>query len=184
MTPEEELKHLREQVAYLQKRGTELVEERRGIRGLVWEFHRRNGYPTRSVPAVPDAKEVQFRLHLIAEEFFELLVACGIDKSQTFDLEVGVGHLIHKLDIRKLDLPEVIDALGDMDYLNEGTRLTFGVDGWPVLLEIQRANMKKTNSSLEAADAAKVAGTTKAQKPSNWHPPDIEGELLRQGWKK
>ena len=81
-----------------------------------------------------------------------------------------------------VDMVEFADALTDLDYVIEGTRLTFGIDGRCMLAEVQRANMAKTNEALASADASKRAGVVKAQKPPGWTPPDVAGVLKEQGW--
>jgi predicted HAD superfamily Cof-like phosphohydrolase len=184
-----ELKHHKEHVTQLQKRSNVLLAQRRGIRYLVHDFHSKFGYPVCTVPHVPDDDVVRFRLALIAEEFIELLEASIVDngaltlaKSFVMKSIRGEQDGVPPAPVM-VDLAELADAMADLDYVVEGTRLTFGIDGWPVLLEVQRANMSKENTALKAADAAKVAGTTKAQKPEGWTPPDIAGELEAQGWR-
>ncbi|MEE9395155.1 MAG: hypothetical protein V3W41_21910 [Planctomycetota bacterium] len=179
---------LREQNQRLQERCAELLRERRGIRYLVHEFHAKFGYPVRDSPRVPSDEDVRFRLTLIAEEFFELMQAALVDSGGIALAERMLAKAIRGEQgglppaTVEVNLDEFADALADMDYVVEGTRLTCGIDGWPVLLEIQRANMSKTTKALNATDAAKMAGTTKAQKPAGWTPPNVAGELHKQGW--
>jgi predicted HAD superfamily Cof-like phosphohydrolase len=178
---------LAEHCTRLQEHATALRMKSRGIRYLVHEFHAKFGYPVRQAPVVPDESEVRFRLKLIAEEFLELMEAAlkleDMQEKRSFEMLKGHVDRVIKLHAVEVDVVEFADATIDLDYVVEGTRLTFGIDGWPLLLEVQRANMDKTNTALEAADSAKIAGTTKAQKPEDWQPPDIEGELKKQGWK-
>jgi len=146
-------------------------------------FHHRFGHPIGCVgPQVPSEERVKFRLQLIAEEFFELLTACEIwpvetlTRADTIDEDVDVLASVMvknaiRDDLGEIDLPALMDALGDLDYVIEGTRLEFGVDGKPIANEIHRANMDKIPN-----------GFRKPIKPSGWKEPDIEGVLQAQGW--
>ena len=180
-----EIKQLKEHRSVLQQHASDLRAKSRGIRYLVHEFHYKFGYPVRETPALPDDDEVRFRLTLMAEEFLEMVEAALLledeQDKRSFEMLKALLNRVIMLGIG-VDVIEFADATIDLDYVVEGTRLTFGIDGWPLLLEVQRANMDKTNAALEAADSAKIAGTTKAQKPEGWRPPDIEGELKKQGW--
>lgn len=149
----------------------------------VTAFHKKFGQPIGARPKVPTDAMVRFRLKLIMEEFFELFEAAFNPKHSKLDearaiLQVFVenGHL-------DMNFPEFVDALGDMDYINEGTRLVFGVDGDPVADEIQRANMAKDPAYVDAKDSYHTSATIKPVKPAGWTPPDIERVLIEQGWK-
>jgi predicted HAD superfamily Cof-like phosphohydrolase len=63
--------------------------------------------------------------------------------------------------------------MADLDYVVEGTRLEFGIDGEPIAAEVHRANMAKTEGP--------VAPDGKRLKPPGWTPPDIAGVLRKQG---
>ena len=73
------------------------------------------------------------------------------------------------------DLPGEVDAILDGIYLRLGRLNEMGVDADPIFRAIHRANM------------AKVGGGTredgKITKPPGWTPPDVAGELVKQGWK-
>lgn len=155
------------------------------LREQVREFHEKvllMGSP--AAPTIPNQKEVRVRLRLIAEEFCELL-------ESAIDINCEGGHLRAATaetmaNIRsevdaiiacgpiRVDMPELADALGDLDYVIEGTRQVFGIDGGPVADEIHRTNMAKINGRI-------VNG--KLQKPEGWQPPDIAAILKAQGWK-
>ena len=74
----------------------------------------------------------------------------------------------------QVDMPELADAIGDLKYVLEGTNLAFGIDGEPVWDAIQKANMAKVGGGVDAHG--------KRMKPPGWTPPDIAGELRKQGW--
>ncbi len=69
---------------------------------------------------------------------------------------------------------EFADACGDLDYVIEGARLTLGINGKPVADEIHRTNLAKVGGPIR--------DDGKRLKPEGWTPPDIAGELRKQGW--
>jgi len=152
---------------------------------FVQAFHTRFDQPVRTTPAVPPDAEVRFRLRLIAEEFFELLeAALDLNPDRSGGLVAGYRDAVDDIKAAidgpypyrrlpvKVDLPEFADAMTDLDYVVEGTRAYFGIDGHPILLEVQRANMAKDPKGPDG----------KPVKPEGWTPPDVEGCLRRQGW--
>jgi predicted HAD superfamily Cof-like phosphohydrolase len=116
------------------------------------------------VPCVPDEKTIRLRLGLIVEEVRELTDALmDTDNPKVRD---------------DIDLAEVADALADIDYVVEGMRNSFGINGDPIADEVHRANMDKFGpGSWKREDG-------KQMKPPDWKPPDIEGELRKQGWRQ
>lgn len=171
----------------------------RTLREQVLEFHSAFDHPSRETPGQITDDRVRFRVRLIAEEFFEVLEACFTDEvvcssDLGHDLSTGVcpscGNTNHTLGLNSLregvheliakstvrvDLSELVDGLANLDYVVEGTRLEFGVDGAPIAVEVHRANMTKRGGGKRADG--------KTTKPEGWKPPDIEGELRKQGWK-
>lgn len=143
------------------------------LRGQVAEFHWAVNQPVRHTPIVPDKERVRLRMLLVTEEFFEFLEASGCPVEMLRDLQDGVVHAI-KCREDEVDLPELADAMADLDYVVEGTRLEFGIDGRPIAKEVHRSNMEKVGGG-QRADG-------KINKPEGWQPPDIEGELKKQGW--
>lgn len=150
----------------------------RGLRYQVHEFHEAMGQPVLHTPQVPSEERVRLRLRLIAEEFFELLAASVVDHKDNIadahDLVLRRISPFYSPSEIKVNLPEFIDALADLDYVIEGTRLEFGVDGWPIAQEVHRANMAKVGGAVDEHG--------KITKPEGWEPPDIAGELRKQGW--
>jgi len=148
------------------------------LRDQVKEFHETMGQPVLDRPQVPDRERVTLRLRLIAEEFCELLESAGVPDGVPRDhRNEHLRGLIEELleDSRaNLDLPAFTDALADLDYVVEGTRLEFGIDGEPVADAVHRANMAKLGGGVDSRG--------KYQKPPGWRPPDVAAELLKQGW--
>jgi predicted HAD superfamily Cof-like phosphohydrolase len=168
------------------------------LRDQVLEFHRAFGHPVRETPgAIPDDR-VRFRARLITEEFFEVLGACFTDEvvcDGRRGHSVGDGpcpscgntrHVIGLNSLRecvweavaksgvRVDLAELADGLADLDYVVEGTRLEFGLNGKPIAAEVHRSNMEKRGGEKRADG--------KTLKPEGWQPPDIGAELRKQGW--
>ena len=126
-------------------------------------------------PHVPSDEIVRFRLRLVAEEFLELLAASTDPPTDVaYRLTEDVRAIVDKAPI-KVDLPDLADACADLDYVVAGLRVAFGIDGEPIARLVHAANMAKQGGP-------KREGDQKRLKPPGWKPPDIEGELRRQGW--
>lgn len=74
---------------------------------------------------------------------------------------------------RNMDMNGMVDALVDLLYVTYAAAVVLGVDLEPIFKEVHRANMTKTGDT-------DLGG--KIQKGKDWTPPDIAGELKRQGW--
>lgn len=146
-------------------------EERRGVEYQVREFHLKKGQPVLKVPQVPSDARVRLRCKLLVDECFEFVAACGVD---TGAIEAQVQQLISDTETFRVDLPEAVDALVDMNYVNAGSFHEFGVKSFPCAVEVHRTNMAKEDHSKN--DDGKVI------KPEGWQPPDIRGCLMAQGW--
>ncbi len=143
------------------------------IREQVKAFHEKFGITDPKTPTIPDSPTLRLRLAMLFEEYQELCEALGV---QTMVLDEHMAEILAwNPEPDHINFVEVVDALGDMDYLSEGFRRALGVNGEPIADEIQRTNM------------AKVGGKTdengKIRKPPNWSPPDIKRLLEEQGWK-
>lgn len=152
------------------------------IRDQVAEFHRAMDVPIGTTPKVPSDERVRLRWRLIIEEVFEGLAATFPYTRDTWNpldescqklaaAKTAVMKIVNEEQIQ-VDLPELADAWGDIDYVVEGARLEFGVDGVPIAAEIHRANMAKVGGP--------VRGDGKRLKPPGWTPPDIESVLAKQ----
>jgi predicted HAD superfamily Cof-like phosphohydrolase len=143
------------------------------VRDQVLEFHQKIGQPIVETPAVPNDERIRLRARLVLEESLEFLDALfdTIDSIDT--VRTAINHIIGNA-IVKVHFPAAVDALADIDYVVEGSRIEFGVDGRPIAAEVHRANMEKQGGPRREDG--------KVLKPAGWKPPDIEGELKRQGW--
>jgi len=153
------------------------------LRAQVSEFHRMIGAPIHTTPQIPSYERISFRLNLIAEEVFELIEAAIPGyvgrRSLLASIRTDVFNVIECINQDRdteLDLPAFVDALADIDYVVEGARLEFGINGFPIADEVHRANMAKVGGPKRADG--------KHMKPEGWTPPDVAGELVKQGWVK
>ncbi len=146
------------------------------IRKQVVEFHNEFKQPILGYPQVPSDERVRLRLRLIAEEFFELLDAALLNSSTVALPQRQMEHVMHAIDNApiQVDLVELADAMADLDYVVEGTRLEFGINGADVAAEVHRSNMSKKGATVRADG--------KIVKPATYSPPDIASVLKNQGW--
>lgn len=135
----------------------------------VAEFHRAFNHPVaqRLTPATKSLRRL--RVELIAEELKELAVAAGVP------LTIYVGPEAECADDGGVNMIEVADALGDIEYVTLGAQLVFGIPGDAVNAEVHRANMSK----LGADGKPIYRSDYKVLKGPNYTPPDIAGVLHR-----
>jgi predicted HAD superfamily Cof-like phosphohydrolase len=181
------------------------------VQAQVIEFHRAFDHPIAESPTVPSDDRVRFRARIITEEFFETLEAL-------FDADSCVrptvrakellgqarGILTHLIDQAGIDvhLAALADGMADLDYVVEGTRLEFGINGERIAGIVHITNMAKLavcghcdgHGNVQSAtnirhDCSHCKGTGKLSlkradgktiKPEDWKPPDIAGEIVRQ----
>lgn len=119
----------------------------------VREFHRVFGHPIAKDVNVATEAQRRLRVKLIAEELGELAVALGVPlKLEVKPDETGAFLAITNLEVapegscacdENVDLIEAADALGDLDYVVQGSNLVFGFPSGMVLKEIHESNMSK-----------------------------------------
>lgn len=130
-----------------------------------------------SKPTIPADNIVRLRLRLVLEEAFELVEACASNPYSISDIKelcCDTFNVINNMPI-KVDLPEYADALADLDYVVDGGRAAFGINGEPIADAVHAANLAKLGGPVDP--------NGKARKPAGWTPPDIHGELVKQGWR-
>ena len=141
-------------------------------------------------PSIPSVDTVRLRLRLITEEYFEALSSIlpfdlnkmPIDHfdfqrrvhSQLLLSRATIDDAINRWGGNAVDVVELADALADLDYVVEGTRIAFGIDGMPIADEVHRSNMSKVGGHRREDG--------KWEKPETYSKADIEGELRKQGW--
>ena len=129
------------------------------------EFHLAMGQPIEPRPTVPSDDRVRLRARLIAEEFFETMRALFGHHAFLDTAEKLTSQAIERSPTN-VDLVELVDGLADLDYVVEGTRLEFGIDGESIAEEVHRTNILKVGGPISPEG--------KRLKPPGWEPPRIE----------
>jgi predicted HAD superfamily Cof-like phosphohydrolase len=192
-----EVEHLREQRDWLQRSNGELLTRARAAEAEVATLrhgsqpNRRadviaffgaigDGHHVGATPHKPPSDSLRLGLLLLVEEVGETVLAC-FDGSYLYPLLVQIlGDLRHVLvkaeavDFQ-VDMPAFIDGLVDTDYVRVGLLVRCGVDDAPVWDLVHAANMTKAGGPRDPV-------TNKKLKPEGFQPPDVAGELKRQGW--
>jgi predicted HAD superfamily Cof-like phosphohydrolase len=146
------------------------------LRSQVQAFHAAIGQTDPTTPQVPSDERVRLRARLITEEYFETMRALFGDNAS---LRIAEACVLNAFDPDcgcepRVDLVEFADGCADLAYVVEGSMLEFGINSEPIAAEVHRTNMAKVGGGKRADG--------KVVKPDGWQPPDIEGELRRQGW--
>jgi len=149
-------------------------EREKTLQHQVSEFQTMIGRQRPAKPEVPSDEILHLRLILITEEFCELLDACGIDTKKNIRSKLWY-YITNDSKADKVDMVALADAMADLDFVVEGTRQELGIDGAPIAMAVYRANMAKLGGPKDPS-------TGKHLKPEGWKPPDIGGELTKQGW--
>lgn len=139
----------------------------------VQDFQRMLGRPEPIVPMVPEDDVVKLRMRLVMEEAFEVLESCYHKHEWVNDIK---SYVMDRINMYRpnVSMPDLVDGLADLDFVVEGTRQEIGVIGAPVAKLVYEANMAKMSGPVDEHG--------KKRKPEGWKPPDIEGELRRQGF--
>lgn len=171
------------------------------------EFHRTFEHPIADAPSVPSDDRVRLRASLVVEECLEFVEALFdiTDNDGAFWLaKSNLKDIVAVADV-KVNLVEAADAMADIDYVVEGSRLEFGINGEPIADEVHRNNMSKSvvcsdckgtairqknDHDAEKCPSCKGRGRVslkradgKTVKPAGFMPPDIKGMLLgQQAW--
>jgi predicted HAD superfamily Cof-like phosphohydrolase len=113
----------------------------KNLQQQVFEFHTATGMPIANKPGVPSDDRVRLRAKLIAEECVETLGAAVCSPAWKSVIDI-INTLIETCPIQ-VDLVELADGFADIDYVVEGARLEFGINGVPIAAEVHRSNMAK-----------------------------------------
>lgn len=146
------------------------------LREQVAEFHAAFDIPAPAFPSVPPEARVRLRASLVFEEFLEWMEAV-FPSAPLDDIRRQLLDIVERWPTA-VNMPMMTDALADLDYVVEGTRLEFGVNGAPIAAAVHAANMAKLGPDGKPVfrDDGKVL------KPEGWQPADIVAELRKQGW--
>jgi len=114
-------------------------------------------------PRIPTEETLKLRLTLLLEELLELTEASGYNL-----LYVDGTPSFIKDPEKSINLVEMVDAIGDINYVNYGFANTLGVDMEPIDKEIQRSNMSKFIDGYRRDDGKWVKGPSYS--PANLQP--------------
>lgn len=134
--------------------------------------------PTNSVPV----DTVKLRLKLALEELEELFFAVLDDTTSKMVNKdfTRINEFIINLPDSAFDinLVEVADALTDIEYINNGTALVFGIPLDQTFEEVHRSNMSK----LDAEGKPVFREDGKVIKSGLYSPPDLKSVLSNYGF--
>lgn len=134
----------------------------------VTKFHQAFNHPVGGHKLQTSNETLQLRLNLIAEEFFELLIAT-VGKPKTEPVVEAYQKNITVTQDSPRDPVETADALADMCFVIMGMALTYGLPLDEILEEVYRSNMSKLDEDgnpIYRADG-------KIMKSSLYEPPRI-----------
>ncbi len=139
---------------------------------MVSRFHQAFGHPVCDTVTIPDAKHRLLRVRLIAEELKEYADASGVP----FEYKVGVLAEVSK----EVNVIEAADALGDLDYVVQGSNVVWGFPGQEIFHAIHTSNMSKLGRDGKPV----LDEHGKVVKGPNYKPPQgfIESILGKWGW--
>ena len=137
---------------------------------------------------VPDLGILKLRMKLIIEEvqeFYEAILANNISSGYGPIPDIFFGFNMINKGIESLteqdidvDIVAAADAMTDINYINEGSGVAFGIDLDKCFAEVQRSNMSK----LDANGNPICREDGKILKSELYSPPDLTKVLKEQGW--
>lgn len=123
---------------------------------LVREWNQRVGHPAPEHPAVPSDREAMLCMNLLIEE--------------------GVQEFANA--VRKGDLTEIADSLGDQLWIVLRTAVVCGIDIEPVFAEIANSNYSKFDIDGNPVPHPTIEG--KIGKSDLYEEPDLKPIILKQ----
>ena len=162
----------------------------------VKSFHEKFKAAINEKPTIPSDETLRLRCKLLLEEVIEFCQAAGFGFSiNAWDLN-KIHFSVKPYPDKKADLIEMADALADIQYVTDGAGLALGIDLEPISIEVHRSNMSKLwplETTIPKEYIAEQVSQNewlvkdehgKVIKSPNYSPADIEGELIKQGYKK
>lgn len=132
-----------------------MTKQQQDVRTFMQTF----GQATPETPVIPDDNVRILRVKLLLEEVLELAEASGVKIVS----EVPKGEAITRGNLQvssngdNVYLVGVADALADIDYVNQGAAVAYGLNLEPFQDEVHSSNMSKLWSEDDlATDALKV----------------------------
>src|SRR5712675_2376139 len=168
----------------------------------VKEFHQKFELLINDKPTIPSEDILKLRCKLLLEEVLEFCTAAGFwveasneNESSTY----GISNIqIEPMIANEPNLIEMADALADIQYVNDGTAVSLGIDLEPLGNEVHRSNMSKLwtveeinslrsdvnkdwNAKCDTTKGFVVKKENKVIKSPSYSPADIKSELEKQG---
>lgn len=141
----------------------------------VKDFMVKAGQSTPEKPTVPPIKDRILRVRLLMEEVLELAEASGVEINLRYKkFPISMDTLDFEHNLCDPDLEGIADALCDINYVNEGAGVTYGLDLEPFQSEVHRSNMSKF------IDGHRDEKTGKWIKGPSYSPADLEPILKNQ----
>jgi predicted HAD superfamily Cof-like phosphohydrolase len=158
------------------ERALEAAKRRKREEHMKWqsdvrEFHREMGLTIGETPAI---REPELRARLILEEAYETVVGL-LGSRRSHDVVHDAFYRWWNMKDVAPSLPDVADGIADLIYVAFGTAVACGIDLAPIWGAVHASNMAKKDGPIDE--------NGKKRKPPGWVPPDVEGELRKQGWK-
>lgn len=154
------------------------ADRKTALRGQVRDFMRAADQYMPEVPWVPEEAVVKLRVKMVLEEVVEMIESC-YDLEQYTTIREDLRSIQYDLECieTNVDLVDLADSLADIDYVVEGMRNSFGINGAPIADEVHRSNMAKFGpGSWKRKDG-------KLMKPPGWKSPNVGQMLIDQGWR-
>lgn len=112
------------------------------------DFMKMAGQNIPVIPTISDENTRKLRIKLILEELVELSDASGFDFSivenhHLIKLEKDLSNIILLSNGKEPNLVEMADAIADLDYVNTGAAVAFGLDLEELHNEVHASNMSK-----------------------------------------
>ena len=135
-------------------RELEQMEGLRRAQSLLMMFHQKFNSPWNMKPTLVDRRTAELRLRLTEEECLK-------------EFREGV---------EEDNLVKIADSIADGLYVKLGDAVTYGIDIWPIFLEVHRSNMSKVwpDGTVHYDDYGKVI------KPFTYSRADVAGLLAKQ----
>ena len=131
-----------------------MTKQQNDVRTFMQTF----GQATPNSPTVPDRQTRNLRIKLLLEEVLELAEASGVTIVDTRSGQLLKGDALAMAAEGEVDLVGVADALADIDYVNQGAAVAYGLDLEPFQDEVHSSNMTKLWSEAEVASPAMKVG--------------------------
>jgi len=114
----------------------------------VAEFHEKFGHPIAQHPNTGNPELRALRARMILEEVLEFCEAAGLRVEVFPRHDIKAHKWLHDARVepvpgQTLDIVEMADALGDVDYLVSGSALVFGFPHCEIMEAIHASNMSK-----------------------------------------